>query len=244
METAGGEWVLQGPDWDDPKRIRTWRELSDWINEVGFLPFFANEVPGFSAEERVSPLFWWTGDREQDPWEWREIIPETGEIAYGKFFNNRTGFISREWFPYFANARRDGYDFDAAWDDGLAQRRMKAIMDICEDGGLHPGYELKPAAGFGKDGYKNFDGCLAALQMQTYLVIRKFEQKKNKKGQGYGMAVAFYQKPEALWGYEHVTSAYREEPEASAERILNRAKERFPEGSGRAFRKVLRITGL
>ena len=108
MANEGGEWIMKGLDWDNPYRIRSWRELINWINEVGFLPLFANEVPGFSAEEHVSPLFWWTGDPEQDPWEWREIIPSTGEVAYGKFFNNKAGFISREWFPYFANARRDG----------------------------------------------------------------------------------------------------------------------------------------
>ena len=164
MANEGGAWIMRGPGWNDPDRIRSWRELISFINEVGFLPFFANEVPGFSAEEHVSPLYWWSGDKEQDPWEWREIIPATGEVAYGKFFNNKTGFISKEWFPYFANARRDGYDFDAAWDDELVQRRMKSIMDCFEDGGMHPGFELKPAAGFGKDGYKNFDGCMAQLQ--------------------------------------------------------------------------------
>ena len=113
-------------------------------------------------------------------------------------------------------------------------------MDLCEDGGLHPGFELKPAAGFGKDGYKNFDGCMTALQMQTYLVIRKFECRRSKKGQSYGMPVSFYQKPEALWGYEHVTSAYREEPAVSAERIFRRAREWFPEGTDAALRKILK----
>ena len=75
MANEGGEWIMKGLDWNDPYRIRSWRELINWINEVGFLPLFANEVPGFSAEEHVSPLFWWTGDPEQDPWVWREIIP-------------------------------------------------------------------------------------------------------------------------------------------------------------------------
>ena len=101
MANEGGEWIMKGLEWDNPYRIRSWRELINWINEIGFLPLFANEVPGFSAEEHVSPLFWWTGDPEQDPWEWREIIPATGEVAYGKFFNNETGCISREWFPCF-----------------------------------------------------------------------------------------------------------------------------------------------
>ena len=63
MANEGGEWIMRGMSWDDPHRIRTWRELVNWINEVGFLPLFANEVSGFSAEEHVSPSFWWTGDR-------------------------------------------------------------------------------------------------------------------------------------------------------------------------------------
>ena len=53
------------------------------------------------------------------------------------------------------------------------------------------------------------------------------------------MAVSYYQKPEELWGYEHVTSAYREDPKLSAERILTRAQELFPGASDTALRKVL-----
>ena len=89
-------------------------------------------------------------------------------------------------------------------------------------------------------GYKNFDGCITQLQMQTYLIIRKFERRRNRRGQSYGMAVSFYQKPEELWGYEHVTSAYKEDPELSAERIIARAKELFPGASDEALRRVLR----
>ena len=71
-----------------------------------FLPLFANETEGFSAEEHVSRDYWRTGIVEEDPW---------------------------EWLPYFANARRDGYDFDARWADGLADRREKIIMDFYMD---------------------------------------------------------------------------------------------------------------
>ena len=47
-------WIMKGLGWNDPLRIRSPRELVDWINQVGFLPLFANEVPGFSAEEHVA----------------------------------------------------------------------------------------------------------------------------------------------------------------------------------------------
>ena len=36
MANEGGEWIMKGLDWDNPYRIRSWRELINWINEVGF----------------------------------------------------------------------------------------------------------------------------------------------------------------------------------------------------------------
>ena len=49
MAIENGEWIMRGLDWDDPSRIRSWEELIGWINEVGFLPLFKNEIPGFSV---------------------------------------------------------------------------------------------------------------------------------------------------------------------------------------------------
>ena len=129
MANENGTWIMRGLPWDDPYRIRTWQELVNWVNEIGFLPLFANDITGFSAEEHVSANYWWTGDKEQDPWEWREIIAASHKVAYGKFFGGKAGFISKEWLPYFANYRRNGYDFDSRYEDGLATYREKVIMD-------------------------------------------------------------------------------------------------------------------
>ena len=43
-------WIMDGLEWDNPLRIRSWQELINWVNEVGFLPFFKNNVRSFSAE--------------------------------------------------------------------------------------------------------------------------------------------------------------------------------------------------
>ena len=150
MANENGEWIMHGMGWDDPRRLRTWREVIGRINEIGFLPLFKNEVPGFSVEEQVSDLFWWTGDPAQDPWVWRALIARTGEVAYGKFFGKKAGFISKEWFPHFANYRRDGYDFDTLWDEEKASMRSKKIMDQFEANEMLPSNELKRLAGFGK----------------------------------------------------------------------------------------------
>lgn len=249
MANENGEWIMRGMDWNDPGRIRTWKELVKWIKEVGFLPLFANEVKGFSVEEHVSPNFWWTGEREQDPWEWREIIAASHEAAYGKFFGGKAGFISPQWLPYFANSRRSGYDFDARWEDGRASRREKKIMDFFigedEDGdSLFKeiqilSTELKKQAGFGKGGEKNYQGIITQLQMETYLVISDFRRRKNKRGEEYGMAVSILLPPESIWGYDTVTAAYAESPKKSWERQINRVKELYPDAEEQSIIRLL-----
>lgn len=237
MSVENGEWIMRGLSWNNPYRIRSWRELVNWINEVGFLPLFANGIDGFSAEEHVSPDFWWTGDRGQDPWEWREIIARSREVAYGKFFNKKAGFISLDWLPRFANYRRNGYDFDSLYDEGLASARSKYIMDVFSDGDggwkddLIYSTELKKLAGFGKEGAKNFPGIVTDLQMQLYLVVVDFKRRQNKRGNEYGMPVSILLPPEAVWGYDAVTSAYSEAPEASAEYIAEQIRRLWPSAS-------------
>ena len=161
MANESGTWVIHGVSEDDPECIHTVEEAIAYINEIGFLPLFKNDIPGFSLEERTVPEYWWSGDPEHDPWEWRETIARSGQTAYGKFFDRKAGFISREWFPYFANYRRDGYDFDALWEDEKASMRQKKIMDLFAeenaDAELYS-FEVKQNAGFGKEGEKNFEG--------------------------------------------------------------------------------------
>jgi len=238
MGAENGEWIIHGLEWDNPLRIRSAEELINYINEVGFLPLFKNEIDGFSVEEHTWSDGWWSGDPEQDPWEWRAILARSEKVAYGKFFDKKAGFISLEWLPYFVNYRRDGYDFDAKYDDELASIRSKKIMDQFLVHEELFSYELKELAGFGKGGEKNFPGIVTDLQMQTYLAVKDFRCKKNKKGQEYGWAIAVYCTPEQIWGYDAVTAAYKEEPEVSKNRIFNRVKEVFPWATEKQIRKV------
>lgn len=112
--------------------IRTPQEVINYVNEVGFLPLFANEITGFSVEEHVLSLFWWAGDPVQDPWIWREIIARSRQVAYGRFFGEKAGFISKEWMSYFVKYRLNRYDFDARWDDELATHRSKKFIQEVE----------------------------------------------------------------------------------------------------------------
>ena len=80
------------------------------VEQYGFLPFFRNEIHGFSIEELCPPELWFADDVD-GPWEWKGPAARSGKCLYGKLFNKKAGFVSREWIPDFANFRRDGYDF-------------------------------------------------------------------------------------------------------------------------------------
>lgn len=245
MREIDGRWTIFGCESDDPKCLHTVDEAIDYINKVGFLPFFSNDIPGFSLEERTVSGDWWGDDESKDPWVWREVIARSGNIAYGKFFYKRAGFITKEWLPFLANYRRDGYDFDALWDDEKASLRAKRIMDIFGEDNADAeifSNELKQKAGFGKGGEKGFEGVITNLQMQTYLCVRDFKQRKNKKGESYGWPIAIYCTPEHLFGRDIVAKAYAENAAESGERIAKHIMEMFPKATPQQIKQFLGST--
>ncbi len=215
---------MRGIPWNSKGCLHSAEDAMDFIEKTGFLPLFKNEIPGFSVEEHTASDYWWSGDAKRDPWEWREQIARSGRVCYGKFFDRKAGFISKEWLPVFANYRRDGYDFDARFEDGYASLREKKIMDLFDSNELFSN-AVRHLAGFGKDGEKGFEGTITALQMQLYLCVRDFRQRTNKKGEPYGWPVAVYTTPEHLFGKKLITSGYREEPVKSGDKIKKRIKE-------------------
>ena len=101
-------------------------------------------------------------------------------------------------------------------------------------------FEVKKMAGFGRGGEKNFDGVITELQMQAYIVIRDVRRRRRKKdGVEYGWPIAVYTTPENLWDYETVSAAYREDPEASGKKIVERIREEFPWAEEGQIRKVI-----
>ena len=238
---------MKGCDKNDPSALKSIEDAIVLIHKIGFLPLFSNDIPGFSVEEHVPAGNWWTGDETTDPWEWRMILARDPDMVYGKFFNRAAGFISHSFFPIFANYRRNGYDYDALFDDGLASYRSKKIMDVFElddeaSGRRLMTSEVKGLAGFGKDGgEKNFEGVLTDLQMQTYLIMGEFRQKKNRKGQPYGWHIAVMETPETKWGREFVTSCYCEDPGKSWQRIVQKMKECREDAGDREIEKMLGI---
>lgn len=243
MGNESGTWVMYGLDWDDPGCLHTVKETIKYINKVGFLPLFKNEIPGFSLEEHTAPEYWWCEDPEVDPWMWREIIARSRKVVYGKFFDKKAGFISVKWLPVFANYRRNGYDFDALYDDGKAPLKHKKIMmnfmDEKKDSEILSN-ELKLLAGFGKDGEKGFETAVTSLMMELYLCNSDFQKRKNKMGEEYGWNVAAYATPEHCFGSEVVRSDYAISPEASWQKTVWHMHKLYPDATDKEIKKVLK----
>lgn len=212
--------------------------IRETVQRLGFLPFFKNEIPGFSIAEHT-PAHLWFSDTEEGPWEWKGPIIRGGDCVYGKFFRGRAGYISRDWYPIFANYRRNGYDFDALYDDGFAPYGDKQIFDVLASHGSLLSRELKTLSGYGKGGEKGFDPRITRLQMQCYVLIEDFVYMQDKLGKEYGWGVAQYALPETVFGEDFMAAAYREDPAASKARVYAQLRAICPEASDKQIKKLL-----
>jgi hypothetical protein len=131
------------------------------------IPWGWNEQPPYET-----PIVWHTENPETDPWEWRmRVLNERKDIAYSKLFFKKSGFITKEWYPYFLAARRGGISFEEAYENGTISYSAKHIYDAVAANGTLPLHVIKEKAGFKKEDKSAFDRALTELQMRMFLTI-------------------------------------------------------------------------
>jgi len=125
-----------------------------------------DEQPPFDT-----PIAFHTGEPETDPWEWRmRVLDERNDIAYAKLFYKKSGFITKEWYPYFLAARRGGSTFDEAYEDGTISHDAKRIYDVVSASESMATHDIRRTAGFSaKEDKPAYDKALTELQMRMYL---------------------------------------------------------------------------
>ena len=214
-------------------------ELEQLVQDWGLLPFFRCGIPGFSVED-CTPARYWFVEGVDGPWEWRMEVARRGVVAYGKLFRKKAGLVSRDWYPDLANYRRDGYDFDARYDEGKAGRREKAIMDALLQNGPMLSRDLKRAAGFDGGGLKGFDTAITNLQMMTYVTVHSFDYLTDRHGNPYGWGVARYAATEDVLGAEITRGAYHRDPGESKQRLLRQLGLLCPHAFDDELEKLIR----
>ena len=210
--------------------IRSKEDLVRLVDELGFLPYFKGEIPGFSIEENCRCL-WGTPENPDCPWDWKgPVIRESG-CAYGKFYHGRALYISRDWFPDFANHRRDGYDYDARVDDGKARHKDERIMQILTERSPLVSKELRALACLSEESRKGFDACMVFLQMQGYVTVSDFVYQTDRHGKPFGWGLAQYATPEQRFGADFTARVYTREPSESAARIRAHLTKLLPQAT-------------
>lgn len=207
----------------------------EYIREVGFLPLLDSGIAGYSAEEVVTDDCRYVvlpdGGWDWPLWKWKGSIVTEGNCVYGKFFNKKAGFISREWWPDFYNYRRSKHPVPA---EGSIEETV--LLTLQTHGSLIT-RELRAACGF--DGPKMrsiFDGYVTRLQMGCYIVTEDFVYPTDKHGKEYGWGWSLLNTPEKLYGREAcITSC---SPEQSFDRLWEHFKKLLPTATDKQIQKL------
>ena len=149
-----------------------------------------------------TPVEWHGADPEYDPWEWTSrVLDERSDIAYGKLFFRKCGYITEPWIPHFLAARRGDTSFYEAYEDGTFSHYAKQIYDIVAAHDRIPVHDIKKLAGFGKRDKSGFDRALTDLQMRMYISTCGRQQKLSQKGEAYGWSSSVFCTTDNAFGH-------------------------------------------
>ncbi|MBO6047154.1 MAG: hypothetical protein J6P61_05290 [Erysipelotrichaceae bacterium] len=194
-------------------------DLIRTVEELGFLPYFQNNIPGFSVEEHCDPRYF--SENIDGPWEWKGPVIRESKCVYGKYFQKKAGFISKKWFADFMNYRRDGYDFDARFNDHLATNRQRQLFELLDQQDSMLSITMREHLGL-KKGQE--ESVINQLFMMGYITTSDFVYKKTKKGIPYGWGVARYATIERYYGDDYIQKAYLKDPVESYRNIIEHLK--------------------
>ncbi len=210
--------------------------LIDYVNEIGFLPLLRTGIPGWSAEEMVDEDCQYTrlpdGGWEWPLWDWKGSILQESGCAYGKFFNHKASFVSREWWPDFCNYRRSIYPYPA---EGSIE---ETILSVLKSEGSLITRELRMACGFtGPKMRSRFDAFIARLETGGYIVTEDFVYPHDRHGRQYGWGWSLLTTPEQLFGREGCHPPRT--PQASRDRMLGHLRKILPDVSEKTYDSLL-----
>ena len=218
------------------REIHSCTELMELISEIGFLPLLDSGIQGYAAEDIVDEDCRYVtstdGGWEWLLWKWKGQIVTEMPCMYGKFFNKKAGFISKEWWPAFCNYRRSKYSRPE--EDSIEG----AIIETLKMNGSMITRELRAACGFNGKGMRSkFDGYLTRLEMATYIVTEDFVYPHDKHNREYGWGWSLLNTPESLYGKD-VFSCPRT-PDESYKRIYNHLHSILPEATDKQIAKLI-----
>jgi hypothetical protein len=112
--------------------LTTYSSFLSRIDELGFMtlsPVLAG-LPSLSGETRESQ--WHTGDRETDPWRWKDRAAEEKQAAYGCVLGGHKGFVAARLYATFYSACRPAQDIEERWANGHVKATTREVYRLFE----------------------------------------------------------------------------------------------------------------
>lgn len=212
------------------------------LRKAGFAMGGGNDNGIFSLFPFMTKdIEWHTGNPETDPWEWRiRVLNECNDIAYGKLFFNKTGYITKEWYPYFLRCRRNGKTFEEAYRDGTVSSAAKRIYEQISEYGALPLHEIKKLAGFSKEENSRFERAIVELQMRMFIAMCGSARKVSRAGEEYGWNVTMFCPAERFFGQQVFDEASKLKRDEATEKIRSRIIELNPNADEKLILKIYR----
>ena len=218
------------------ENIHSCPELMTYIQQIGFLPLLDSGIAGYAAEAIVDDdcryVVMPDGGWDWPLWKWKGPIVTEGNCVYGKFFNKKAGFISRDWWPDFCNYRRS---IHPAPEEGSIEEAI--LMTLSEQGSLIT-RELRAACGFtGPKMRSRFDAYITRLQMACRIITEDFVYPHDRHNREYGWGWALLTTPEQLLGREACHCPRT--PQQSYQRLFYHFKTILPQATDQQIKRLL-----
>ena len=140
--------------------VRDAEEMLNLVREYRLIPFFANQIAGYSVEEHTPAGSWFTEDN-LGPWDWKIGCVQSGDVAYGKFlFSGKAAFATVDVYRELANWRRSQARYQPDF-------RQQKVLDFMEERGSMTVADVRKLLGINKSAA---DSLITKLQVQTRVI--------------------------------------------------------------------------
>lgn len=185
-------------------------------------------------------IIWHTEDIDTDPWEWRiRVLDQRNDIAYGKLFFKKSGYITADWYPYFYAVRRGVKSFEDDYSDGNISFYAKRIYELIDREGVLPLHIIKQLGNFTKEDKSKFDNAITELQMKMYITMCGRSKKFSKTGQEYGWSSTTFCKTEDFFNVEIFEKADSLSKEQAYEQLYRHILELNPDADSKKIEKFI-----
>ena len=168
------------------------------------------------------------------------VLNERSDIAYAKFFFKKSGFITKEWYPYFLAVRRGNKSFEDEYLDGMAGSYEKRIYDAISEYKSLPLHEIKRVAGFGKEDNSQFERALTELQMKMYITMCGRQRKISHSGEEFGWSSTVFCTVEDFFDEDILSIKNKISEQDAVARITERIIKLNPEANMKKVMKFIK----